>query len=344
MVVRWSALAEVAKLGQRRWDEVPVLSGSQVQILPSAPSPFRLMEVLFKNVFDNRGLASCLANDNGYVTCSFGLWLMGGEWSRRKRARAIVREVSPNFDRAISAYFGTHAPDPVAARDAHADYVTALREHGVEVDVLPELSEHPDCTFVEDAAIVVDGAVVIPHMGHPSREGEQEVLREVLGEHLEVMEMPQGATMDGGDAIFFDDCYLLGLSNRTNAAGVDFFQEVAASRGFDSIIFEVPESTLHLTTICSSPKPGMLVAAEGHMTPEQFAPLTDEGVEILWVPNAESYAANVIGFENERVMISADYPETKRVLEAAGFATRSIDMAHIRAADGSLTCCSIFYQ
>ena len=32
-----SALAEVAKLGQRRWDEVPVLSGSQVQILPSAP-------------------------------------------------------------------------------------------------------------------------------------------------------------------------------------------------------------------------------------------------------------------------------------------------------------------
>ena len=29
--------AGVAKLGQRRWDEVPVLNGSQVQILPSAP-------------------------------------------------------------------------------------------------------------------------------------------------------------------------------------------------------------------------------------------------------------------------------------------------------------------
>jgi hypothetical protein len=41
-----------------------------------------------------------------------------------------------------------------------------------------------------------------------------------------------------------------------------------------------------------------LIAAEGHITPEQFAPLTDEGVEILWVPNAEAYAANVIGFEN----------------------------------------------
>ena len=29
--------AGVAKLGQRRWDEVPVSMSSQVQILPSAP-------------------------------------------------------------------------------------------------------------------------------------------------------------------------------------------------------------------------------------------------------------------------------------------------------------------
>ena len=44
MVGRWNSLAEVAKLGQRRWDEVPVLSGSQVQILPSAPRTFRIPE------------------------------------------------------------------------------------------------------------------------------------------------------------------------------------------------------------------------------------------------------------------------------------------------------------
>ncbi len=34
---RWFE-AGVAKLGQRRWDEVPVLNGSQVRILPSALS------------------------------------------------------------------------------------------------------------------------------------------------------------------------------------------------------------------------------------------------------------------------------------------------------------------
>ena len=61
------------------------------------------------------------------------------------------------------------------------------------------------------------------------------------------------------------------------------------------------------------------------------------------MPNEETYAANVIGFESGVVMISRGYPETKRIIENAGFETRSVDMAHIRAADGSLTCCSIFY-
>jgi dimethylargininase len=72
--------------------------------------------------------------------------------------------------------------------------------------------------------------------------------------------------------------------------------------------------------------------------------LTDDGVEVIWIPNEESYAANTIGFEDDRLIISAGYPETERILQSAGYQTRTVDMTHIRAADGSLTCCSIFYQ
>jgi len=62
----------------------------------------------------------------------------------RSRKEAVVRLVSPNFDRALSKYFGTHTPDPVAAQGAHDAYVTALSAHGSEVTVLPSLEEHPD--------------------------------------------------------------------------------------------------------------------------------------------------------------------------------------------------------
>ena len=265
-------------------------------------------------------------------------------WCERKRSRALVREISPNFTKALASYFGTGPTDVEKSRLAHRNYVTALQENGVVVDVLPALAEKPDCTFVEDVAVVIDDIVVIPHMGHPSREGEQAAVRDFLATKLEVFQMPEGAKMDGGDVIFFDDCFLVGHSTRTNMAGIEFFSGVAMTKGYPTVIIDVPKSTLHLTTVCSSPKPGVLVAAEGHLTPEQFVQLIIEGVDILWIPNEESYAANVIGFESGDVLISSGYPKTKQILEGAGFTTHSIEMEHIRAADGSLTCCSVFYE
>ena len=78
---------------------------------------------------------------------------MPGAYDRSRR-EAVVRLVSPNFDRALSKYFGTKTPDPVAAQGSHDAYVTALRAHGTEVEVLDALDSHPDCCFVEDLSLI----------------------------------------------------------------------------------------------------------------------------------------------------------------------------------------------
>ena len=279
-----------------------------------------------------------------YVADSNRLLIMGGDWGRRKRTRAVVREISPNFEDALANYFGSGPTDVVASQAAHDDYVAALRNHGVQLDVLPGITENPDCTFVEDTAVVVGDVALIMNMGHPSREGEQQAVQDLLANHLTVVNLPDEAKMDGGDVVFFDNRLLVGRSTRTNDAGIEFLRSVATEKGLGVDVFDVPPSTLHLTTVCSSPKPGVLIAAEGHLTQQQLQPLVDDGVEIIWVPNDESYAANVIGFEDNRVIISADFPVVRQKLSNAGFEITEVDMAHIRAADGSLTCCSIFYQ
>jgi len=110
----------------------------------------------------------------------------------RSRKEAVVRLVSPNFDRALSKYFGTHTPDPVAAQGAHDAYVTALSAHGSEVTVLPSLDEHPDCCFVEDTAVMIDGTALIPNMGAPSREGEQAAVAEHLSEDADRQDVRGG--------------------------------------------------------------------------------------------------------------------------------------------------------
>ena len=259
----------------------------------------------------------------------------------RSRKEAVVRLVSPNFDKALSKYFGTRTPDPVAAQGAHDAYVTALSAHGSEVTVLPSLDEHPDCCFVEDTAVMIDGTALIPNMGAPSREGEQAAVAEHLSEDAEIIGMPEGATLDGGDGLFYDDRYLIGLSTRTNRAGAEFLAERVRAEDFSVELFDIPLSTLHLSTVCSSPRADTLLVAEGHLTPQQVGHLAEE---VLWVPNKESYAANTIGYSGDRVIVASGYPVTRQVLLDAGFSITSVDMDAIRQADGSLTCLSVFNQ
>lgn len=251
----------------------------------------------------------------------------------------MVRQVSPNFTKALAKFFGSGPTDLTASQAAHDEYVEVLRQHGLEVSVLPGLEQYPDCCFVEDAMVVVNGAAVICTLGHPSRRGEGETIKEIVSEQLELIEMPDGATLDGGDVVFYDDMFLVGRSERSNEAGVEFFTSVCAERGFETYVFDIPPTTLHLSTICSSPAPGVLVTAEGHLTPEQFNGLQ---ADIIWIPNEESYAANTIGFEDGRIIISKGYPQTKKILEKRGFSPTEVDMEHIRAADGSLTCLRLF--
>jgi len=261
-----------------------------------------------------------------------------GAYDRSRRA-AVAREISPNFDKALSAFFGTGTPDPVAAQGSHDAYVMALRAHGTEVEILDALDTHPDCCFVEDTAVMIDGKALISNLGAPSRVGEEEAVAEYLGKTAEIIRMPNGATLDGGDVVFYDDRYLIGISTRTNQAGADFLAGHVKEEGFDVEMIDIPSSTLHLTTVCSSPREGTIVAAEGHLKESQISHLAEE---ILWVPNSDSYAANTIGYSGDRVIIADGYAPTRQVLLDAGFSITTVDMDAIRQADGSLTCLSVF--
>ena len=186
---------------------------------------------------------------------------------------------------------------------------------------------------------MIDGKVIVPNMGHPSREGEQVDVANHLAQTAEIVQMPSGATLDGGDVIFFDDRYLVGLSTRTNLAGAEFLAEHVRADDFEVEFIDIPSSTLHLTTVCSSPREGMLLAAEGHLTPSQIEPLAEN---VIWVPNEETYAANTIGYRGDRVIVADGFSFTRQALLDEGFRLTSVDMNEIMQADGSLTCLSVF--
>ena len=149
--------------------------------------------------------------------------------------------------------------------------------------------------------------------------------------------MPDGATLDGGDVVFYDDRFLVGVSTRTNKQGADFLAEHAKEAGIDVQLFDVPKSTLHLTTVCSSPRSGTMVAAMGHLKESDLS----FAEEVIWIPEEEGYAANTIAY-GDRIIMAEGYKKARHLLMDAGFSITSIDMTEFREVDASLTCLSVF--
>ena len=151
--------------------------------------------------------------------------------------------------------------------------------------------------------------------------------------------MDSDGRMDGGDVLHFGDQFLDGHSKRTNKAGINCLKEFVESRGFTLHVVEVPSNSLHLISICTSPSPGVLLVPDGWFQRSDFPPDSD----ILWIPNEEAYAANVMPFGSD-VLVAAGYPQTSKLLEDRGLNLHLMEMSQFRAADGSLTCLSVLYK
>jgi len=262
-----------------------------------------------------------------------------------QKQRALLRAVPSTYEQSLSHYFGNGIIDIEQARIQHAAYANALRDAGVEVTIIDGNDEHPDCIFVEDQAIVIEGKALLPIAGHESRVGEQLEIANFLGEQLSktnLTTMLSPAKMDGGDLLRFDDRFYVGLSGRTNQEGIADIRRFLEGLGYQLKEVEIPGNALHLTSISSTPSDKIILAPEGFLSKDAFEPLP-EGAEVLWMPSEEVYGCNTIGFADGTVLVAKGYPTVEKTLRERGFNVVLLEMSQIRAADGSLTCCSIFY-
>lgn len=250
------------------------------------------------------------------------------------RSIAIVRGVSATFARALARVAPDPAIDVDLARAQHGAYVAKLRELGVEVIELPADDRFPDGCFVEDCAVVVDGIAVVTNPGAPSRRGEVVAVAEALRPYARLVTMRPPATLDGGDCLRVGSRLFVGMSARTNGAGVETLAATFASLGV-VVTGVAMGDALHLKSVCAPIGVDRVVVAKGALPERTFA-----GVETVDVPAAEAYAANVVTF-GAAALVSDGYPVTAELVAAAGFEVHLLDMSEMRKADGALTCLSI---
>src|SRR5258708_6943655 len=96
---------------------------------------------------------------------------------------AITREVSPSINQCELTFHEREPIDYERACRQHQQYVAALRQLGLQVQILPAERDLPDSVFVEDTALVLDECAIITRPGADSRTPEIDSIAKVLAPH-----------------------------------------------------------------------------------------------------------------------------------------------------------------
>lgn len=252
--------------------------------------------------------------------------------------KAFTRAVSPRLAECELTHLDRVPIDAAKAVAQHDAYEDALRKSGFEVIRLPDLPEHPDGTFVEDTALLLDGHAVILRPGAVSRAAETESTASGLADHFELHRVTDGY-LDGGDVLRIGRTLHVGLSSRTDAAGAAALREIVQRFSLD-VVQAKSDGCLHLksgATLAGTDAGGtpVLLFNAACIDPSQFT-----GVEPLAVDGVEPHAANVVR-AGSSLILPAGNPKTAHALRQRGFEVVEVDVSELQKAEAGVTCMSL---
>jgi dimethylargininase len=253
-----------------------------------------------------------------------------------KNLLAITHVPSPYMEQCQLTHVPRTPIDYVRALQQHQEYCQVLRACGAEVRTLDSNRDLPDCVFVEDTAIVLDEVAVIASMGAESRRPETAAIELELEQYREIKRIELPATIDGGDVLRVGRTLFIGLSSRTNGAGVRALARIAGPFGYNVVPVRLRDC-LHLKTACSALPDQTLLVNPAWLEWEALS-----GFTWIRVPKEEPWAADVL-LAGEIVCVAAQQVRTAEMIRQRGFDVRTIDLSEFAKAEGGVTCLSILF-
>jgi len=250
---------------------------------------------------------------------------------------AITRQVSPAINQCELTNIERQAIDLSRAQAQHDEYEQAMRSLGVKVVSLPPEPDLPDSVFVEDVAVVLDECALITRPGADSRKPEVESIAKSLSPFRKLFFIQAPGTVDGGDVLTVGKSLYVGLSSRSNRAGIEQMQAFLAPFGYEVRGVEVT-GCLHLKSAVTQVGQDLLLVNPAWVDRSAFP-----GMTFIEVDPSEPYAANAVMIENSLIYPLA-FPKTRKRLEAGGLKLVMVDASELAKAEGAVTCCSLILK
>jgi dimethylargininase len=248
-------------------------------------------------------------------------------------AQILVRLPAADLSGGELTHLQPSLVNPVRAAEQHAEYRETLARHA-PVTILAAIEGQPDSVFVEDALLALPEAFVLLRSGAVSRRDEAEGLAPFLPRDRPILRIGAPATVDGGDLLWIGKHLFVGVTSRTNMAGVEALRALLSPFGY-GVEPVVLADALHLKTAVTALTPDMLLVNPAWLPTHAFP-----GFSIIECDPQEPFAANSLTLGGI-VHLAKTHERTAMRLRAAGFSVVAVDQSEFAKMEAGLTCMSV---
>jgi dimethylargininase len=143
--------------------------------------------------------------------------------------------------------------------------------------------------------------------------------------------------MDGGDVLKIRKKIFVGMTPRTNLAGIDQLRVIVTPYGYS--VKGVPvHGCLHLKSAVTQVAENVLLVNPTWVDKGEFGE-----VEFIEVDPDEPFGANAL-LVNGKVIYPSAFPKTRYQLEKHGIELKIVDVSELGKAEGGVTCCSLIFE
>jgi N-dimethylarginine dimethylaminohydrolase len=226
------------------------------------------------------------------------------------------------------------------ALEQHGEFVKTLKDHGVEVILLPYHKKYPEQVFTRDIGFTLGQTIFVAKMATDIRAGEEDVLKQWLeDEEISYFNLAE-ELIEGGDVIIDQETIYVGLSNRTDLKAAEQLQRLLNQ--FTIIPIPFKEKYLHLDCVFNVISPEVALIYPNALTQEDID-LFSSRYDLIEVSEEEQFqlGTNVLNIGNKQILSLPVNKNVNTQLRNRGFEVIEVDITEIIKSGGSFRCCTL---
>ena len=246
---------------------------------------------------------------------------------------AIIRQPNKSIQNGLSSQ-NLHPQYEIIVEE-HLNYIKAIEEAGLQIQLLEALEEYPDIIFVEDPALTYKSNVIILNPFDLSRNGEKNIIENEIKDLFDNILFVEDGFVEGGDILNINNHFIIGLSNRTNQLGAENLSTILQGLDATVEICKTPDDILHFKSECS------VIDDDTILVSNKMAQLNylRSNYHLIELPIGEEGAANSLRL-NDKLLLPDGFVKAEEMLSKK-YNIIKVKVDEIAKVDAGLSCMSL---